>query len=94
MKSLLMFSIMLFASGLYAAGEPDWCEVDKNYPMERRGIGCIESCDHWRETAGVEISEPYCVPEKYASYTFKDVDHQGEKLVCVFSVKCVSSGGR
>jgi hypothetical protein len=27
MKSLIMFSSLLFASGLYAAGEPDWCEV-------------------------------------------------------------------
>lgn len=94
MKSLIVFSSLLFASGLYADGEPDWCEVEKNYPMERRGIGCLESCNHWREVAGVEVSEPYCVPEKYAYHTFKDVDHQGEKLVCVVDVKCVSSGGK
>ena len=94
MKLIIVFSSLLFSSWLYAAGEPDWCEVEKNYPMERRGIGCLESCDQWRATAGVEVSEPYCVPEKYASYTFKDVEHQGEKLVCIISVKCVSSGGR
>ena len=94
MKSLIMFSSLLFASGLYAAGEPDWCEFEKNYPMERRGIGCIKSCDHWREAVGVEISRPNCVGGKYASYTFKDVDHQGEKLVCIIGVKCVRTGGR
>jgi hypothetical protein len=94
MKSLVMLSGLLLATGLYAAGEPDWCEVAKNYPMERRGIGCLEACGKWREAAGVEVVEPYCVPEKYASYAFENVDHQGEKLVCVVVVECVSSGGR
>ena len=93
MKSLVMLSSLLLATGLCAAGEPDWCEVEKNYPMERRGIGCLEACGKWREAAGVEVVEPYCIPEKYASYTFKDVEYQGEKLVCIVSVKCVSSGG-
>ncbi len=94
MKSLMLFSSLLFASGLYAAGEPDWCEVDQNYPMERRGLGCLESCNHWREAAEVKVSVPYCVPEKYENYTFKDVEYEGEKLVCIVDVKCVSSGGR
>jgi len=93
MKTLIAFSSLLFASALFADGEPDWCEVEKNYPMERRGIGCIASCNQWREVAKVETTEPYCVPEKYAYYTFKDVEHQGEKLVCIVDVKCVSSGG-
>jgi len=93
MKPLLVFSSLLFASGLYAAGEPDWCEVEKNYPMERRGIGCIESCNKWREAAGIKISEPYCVPEKYVYSTFKDVEYEGEKFVCIVDVECISSGG-
>lgn len=94
MKLLMIFSSLLIASGLYAAGEPDWCEFEQNYPMERRGIGCIESCGRWRESAGIEISELYCFANNHAYYTFEDVDHQGEKLVCIIGVKCVSSGGR
>lgn len=93
MRLLTIFSGMLFATGLYAAGEPDWCEVEKNYPMERRGLGCLESCDQWRKAAGIGYSEPNCTAEWYAYYTFEDVDHQGEKLVCIVNVKCVSGGG-
>ena len=93
MRSLILFSILLFASVLYADGEPDWCEVDQNYPMERRGLGCIESCNHWREAAEVKVTVPYCVPEKYEYYTFKDVEYEGEELICVVDVECVSSGG-
>jgi hypothetical protein len=93
MKKFMVIFSLLFTSGLYAAGEPDWCEVEKNYPMERRGIGCLEACKQWREVAGVEASEPYCVPEKYAYYTFQDIENQGEKLVCIVNVRCVSSGG-
>jgi hypothetical protein len=93
MKPLIVLAIALFSMGLYAAGEPDWCEVEKNYPMERRGIACLESCVQWRSADDVDVSEPNCGPEKYASYTFKDVEYQGEKLVCIVSVKCVSSGG-
>ena len=94
MKSLMFFLTLLFASGLYAAGEPDWCEVDQNYPMERRGLGCIESCNHWRTAAEVKVSVAYCVPEKYEYYTFRDVEYEGETLVCIVDVECVSSGGR
>ena len=94
MKSLMFFLTLLFASALYATGEPDWCEVDQNYPMERRGLGCIESCNRWRESADVKVSVAYCVPEKYEYYTFKDVEYEGEKLVCIVDVECVSSGGR
>lgn len=94
MRSVVVFSSLLFASGLYAAGEPDWCEFTRNYPMERRGIGCIEACVEWRMASGIQVSEPDCGPQKYASYIFRDVDYQEEKLVCIVGASCVKSGGR
>ena len=93
MKLFVPVSCLLFATALYAAGEPDWCEVEKNYPMERRGIGCLEACGKWREVAGIEITEPFCVPEKYVYSTFENVEHEGEELVCIVKVECVSTGG-
>lgn len=94
MRALAVTAGMIFASALNAAGEPDWCEYDRNYPMERRGIGCVEACVHWRATSGIEVSEPDCGPKRYASYTFEDAEHQGEKLVCIVASRCVKSGGR
>lgn len=94
MRAVIVLSSMLFTSGLLATGEPDWCELARNYPMERRGIGCIESCVQWRAATGVAVSEPDCGPQKYASYVFEDVEHQGEKLVCIVGARCVKSGGR
>lgn len=93
MRALTILAGLIFASGLSVAEEPEWCEVEKNYPMERRGIGCIELCDQWRKSAGVDISEPICRAEWYAYYTFEDVDFEDEELVCVVSVKCVDGGG-
>ncbi len=94
MRSFIVFLSLFFASGLYAAGEPDWCEFDKNYPTERRGISCIKSCDLWRAAADVEVSEPDCGSYKHASYSFQNVEYQGEKIVCIVSVRCVKTGGR
>lgn len=92
MKALVAASGLLFASWLHAAGEPDWCEVEKNYPMERRGLGCLAACTEWREAAGIDVTQPYCAPAKYAYSTFMDVEHQGETLVCIVAMRCVSIG--
>ena len=92
MKPLVLASGLLFASLSYAAGEPDWCDVEKNYPMERRGLGCIEACTEWREAEGIVVVEPSCPPAQYAYSTFRDVEHQGEEVVCVVKIRCVSVG--
>ena len=94
MRALVVIAALLFAAALRAAGEPDWCEYERNYPMERRGIGCIEGCVQWRAAAGIEVSEPSCGPQRYASYTFEDAEHQGEKIVCIVASRCEKSGGR
>ena len=94
MRALAVIAGLIFASALNAAGEPNWCEYERNYPMERRGIGCIEACVHWRAASGIEVSEPDCGPKRYASYTFEDTEHQGEKLVCIVASRCVKTGGR
>lgn len=92
MKLLTIIVGLSFASALLAAGEPEWCDAEKNSPMERRGLGCLESCTKWRESRGLEVSEPDCPPENYQYYTFEDADYGGKNLVCIVKVECVSSG--
>ena len=94
MKLFAIIAGLSFASALLAAGEPEWCEVEKNYPMERRGIGCLEACTMWRQADGLEVSEPRCPPENYQYYSFEDVQYQGKEIVCIVKVECVKSGGR
>lgn len=92
MRILTIVAGTLFASALYADGEPEWCELEKNDPMERRGIGCLEACTMWREAEGLDVVEPNCPPENYQYYTFEDAEYQGKELVCIVNVECVTSG--